>query len=475
MLIGGSLRGAVSGAAYRTRNPTTEQLRPACADADDRDVELAVAAARHAFDDTTWSNDHEQRRECLVQIGDALLRHATEFRHLLVDEIGIPVANLDVRWEHPLRFLDFCVDAIDWITAEHELAPHNERASNVHRLVIRTPRGVVAAIPAYNSPIQMCLSKVAPAIATGCSVVVKMPPQAPTIGALLCELLASETDLPPGAVNVLTSSGVRAGAALVESRGVDMVTFTGSRAVGLDVVAGSATTIKKVILELGGKSANIVLDDVDDVELVVRAAVHRCSRHAGQGCAVPSRLLVPRAHLQTAIDAARDAAVALVWGDPWLDETEMGPLISDAQRNRVLGFVRRAVAGGAQLIAGGCAPPRSGYFVLPTVVAGIDSTDEIAREEVFGPVLVVQAHDGDIDAASIANDSMYGLSGTVWSSSLDRALGVARAVRVGVFSVNGADPVSPATPFGGLKQSGIGKEMGRSGLAEFLDERIIAY
>jgi aldehyde dehydrogenase (NAD+) len=475
LLIDGSLREARAGATYASVNPSTELRLPECPDAGVEDAQLAVSAARRAFDESPWAQDHALRHRCLVQLGDALLRHADSFKNLLVDEIGIPVSNLDVRWTNPLRYIDFCATAVEPGNGWHSLINPSADEVSGGRLMRPWARGVVASIPAYNSPIQMFISKVAPAIATGCTTVVKMPPQVPNVGALLATVLAAETDLPPGTVNVLTSSGPTVGETIVSDTRVDMVSFTGSHAVGRKVLAGSATSVKKVVLELGGKSAHVVLDDVDDLEGVTAAAVARCSRHAGQGCAVPSRLLVPRARLDEAAAAAADAARRLRWGDPWETSTEMGPLISAEHRRRVLGFIDRAIDAGADLIAGGAAPPHAGYFVAPTVFAGVDRDAEIATEEIFGPVLVIIPHQGDDDAVCIANRSRYGLSAKVSSGSVERGLSVARRIRVGMVSVNGVDPVSPDTPFGGLKQSGVGKEMGHAGIEEFLEYSVVAY
>jgi len=331
---------------------------------------------------------------------------------------------------------------------------------------------VVAAIIGYNYPTQLALAKLSPALAAGCTVVLKAAPDTPLITLALGELIAEHTDIPAGVVNVLSSADVAVGEALTTSPDVDAVTFTGSTATGRRIMAAAAATVKRVFLELGGKSAMVVLDDADLAAPLATAAFATCS-HAGQGCAIPTRMLVPRAQHDAIAAQVAAALDRVTYGDPADQANYMGPLISERQRDKVDGLVQRAVAAGATLVTGG-KKVDPGYFYTPTLLTNVDPDSEIAQEEVFGPVLVIIPHDGDDDAVRIANNSIYGLSGAVFSGDDDRALAVARRIRTGTVGVNGGAWFGPEVPFGGFKQSGVGREMGAAGLEEFLESKSLA-
>jgi acyl-CoA reductase-like NAD-dependent aldehyde dehydrogenase len=338
--------------------------------------------------------------------------------------------------------------------------------------VEKEPAGVVAAIVAYNYPTQLALAKLAPALAAGCTVVLKAAPDTPLQTLFLGELIANETDLPPGVVNVIASSEVAVGEALTSHPDVDMISFTGSTPVGRRIMEVASATVKRVFLELGGKSALIVLDDADPDLAAMMAAFTICS-HAGQGCAITSRLLVPRSRHDEIVGKVAEMMAGINVGDPTDPAVYMGPLISEKQRDKVDGIVQRAVAAGATLVTGGQRID-PGFFYAPTLLTNADPDSEVAQDELFGPVLVVIPFDDDDDAVRIANNSIFGLSGTVLSSNDDRAVAVARKIRTGTVSVNGGAWFAPDSPFGGYKQSGIGREMGLPGLDEFLERKTIA-
>jgi aldehyde dehydrogenase (NAD+) len=304
-------------------------------------------------------------------------------------------------------------------------------------------------------------------------VVVKSPPQTPWISAALGKVVAEHTDIPPGVVNFLTSSSGEVGEVLVTDPDVDMVSFTGSTATGRRIMAAASETVKKTFLELGGKSAFVVMDDADLGLAAMFSGFTICS-HAGQGCAITSRLLVPESKLDEAVELVAGTMAGVPYGDPNDPGTMMGPLISEAQRDRVDGYVRAAVSEGATVVTGGKRPDRPGFFYEPTLLAGVDPNATVAQEEVFGPVLVVHGYRDDDDAVAIANNSIFGLSGAVFGNDAERATAVARRIRAGTISVNGGMYYGPDAPFGGYKQSGIGREMGVPGLQEYLELKTIA-
>ncbi len=476
LLIDGALVSASSGAVYDNVDPFTEQVLGVAADATLDDAERAIAAARRAFDDTEWSRDRELRLRCLRQLHAALLDHADELRQILVHEVGAPLQiTYNAQLDGPTEVVRWYGDLLEQYEFVEDLGNREAFGLQNHRWIEKEAAGVVSAIVAYNYPIQLALAKLAPALAAGCTVVLKGAPDTPWSTLALGNLIAEATDIPPGVVNVLSSSSAEVAARLTDHPDVDVVTFTGSTAVGRQIMSAASATVKRVFLELGGKSAFVLLDDGDPAMAAMFCAFAAVS-HSGQGCAITSRLVVPRARYDEVIDGARGILEGVVYGDPSDPGTMMGPLINARQREKVGGYVDRAIAAGAKAVIGGRRPPQfdHGFFYEPTLLAGVDENAEVAQDELFGPVLVVLPHDGDDDAVRIANNSIYGLSGSVLSADRERALGVARRIRAGTLSVNGGIYYGPDAPFGGYKQSGIGREMGSAGLDEFLERKTFA-
>jgi aldehyde dehydrogenase (NAD+) len=476
MLIGGKLVEAADGATFDNVNPATQDVIGVAADGSRQDMDTAIGAARGAFDDTRWSTDVSLRLHCLRQLHAGLLRHADELRDTLVSEVGCPVMlTAGPQLDSPVAAVAWVADLLEGYPWEEDLGFAEVFGRRSQRTIRREPIGVVGAITPWNFPMQINLAKCAPALAAGNTVVLKPAPDTPWTATLLGRIVAEETDIPGGVLNVVTSSDHLIGQQLAEDPRVDMVSFTGSTATGRTVMTVAAPTIKKVFLELGGKSAYVVLDDAD-VTTAVAGVAFQITAHAGQGCAVTSRLLLPRSRFDEGLDAVVKILQSMPYGDPTDPSVMMGPLISQRQRERVLGYISTGLAEGATVALGGGVPahlPR-GYYVEPTVLVGVDRDATVAREEIFGPVLVVQPHDGDDDAVALANDSIYGLSGAVVGGSLDRARAVARRMRTGTVSVNGGMYYSPDVPFGGYRQSGLGREMGKAGFEEYLEIKSLA-
>jgi len=472
MLIDGKL--VAADRTYPSVNPATGQVLDHAPDASAGDAQAAIAAARRAFNTTSWPTDVAFRARCLDQLHQVLTEHKEELRELTIADVGAPrVITYGAQLDGPIEIVRYYADLLPSYPLTQDLGLTEFHGQQHRRWVEKEAAGVVAAIIGYNYPTQLALAKLSPALAAGCTVVLKAAPDTPLITLALGELIAEHTDIPPGVVNVLSSSDVAVGEALTTSPDVDAVTFTGSTPTGRRIMAAASATIKRVFLELGGKSALVVLDDADLTGPLAVAAFATCS-HAGQGCAIPTRMLVPRQQ-HDAIAAQVAAALRQVtYGDPADAGNYMGPLISERQRDKVDGLVKRAVAAGATLVTGGEKVEGPGFFYLPTLLTNVDPDSEIAQEEVFGPVLAIIPHDGDDDAARIANDSIYGLSGAVYSGSDERALAVARRIRAGTVSVNGGAWFGPDVPFGGYKQSGVGREMGTAGLEEFLEFKSLA-
>ncbi|ANI41057.1 aldehyde dehydrogenase [Mycolicibacterium vaccae ATCC 25954] len=470
LLIGGELRETER--TFPSLNPATGAVLGHAPDATVADAEAAVAAARNAFDTGDWATDTALRIRCLEQFHAALLEHRDELAALTIAEVGAtPALCQGAQLDQPIEIVRYYAELLKTYPLSEDLGNIESRGMQHHRWVEKEAAGVVAAIIAYNYPNQLALAKLAPALAAGCTVVLKSAPDTPLITLALGELIAEHTDIPAGVVNVLSGADPSVGAALTTSPDVDMVTFTGSTPTGRAIMAAASGTLKKVFLELGGKSAAIVLDDADFGTAAMFSAFSMVT-HAGQGCALTSRLLVPHRHKDEIVELVKKNFGMVRFGDPADPSTYMGPLISAKQRDKVDGMVRRAVEAGATLVTGG-EKVDPGYFYTPTLLADVDPESEIAQEEVFGPVLAVIGYEDDDDAVRIANNSIYGLSGAVFGSH-DRALAVARRIRTGTFSLNGGNYFSPDSPFGGFKQSGIGREMGRAGLEEFLESKTFA-
>jgi aldehyde dehydrogenase (NAD+) len=470
MLIDGKL--VAADRTYPSVNPATGQVLDHAPDASVADAQAAVAAARRAFDTTSWSTDVELRARCLDQLHRVLTEHKEELRELTIADVGAPrVITYGAQLDEPIGIVRYYADLLPDYPLTQEIGLMEFRGQQHRRWVEKEAAGVVAAIIGYNYPTQLALAKLSPALAAGCTVVLKAAPDDPLVTLALGELIAEHTEIPPGVVNVISSSEVAVGEALTTSPDVDVVTFTGSTATGRRIMAAASGTVKRVFLELGGKSAMVVLDDADLAGPLAVAAFATCS-HAGQGCAIPTRMLVPREQHDAIVEQVAAALGRVTYGDPADQNNYMGPLISERQRDKVDGMVRRAVAAGATLVTGG-EKVNPGYFYTPTLLTNVDPDSEIAQEEVFGPVLVIIPHDGDDDAVRIANNSIYGLSGAVYGSE-ERALAVARRIRSGTIGVNGGAWFGPDVPFGGYKQSGVGREMGAAGLEEFLESKSLA-
>ena len=475
LFIDGKLSSGNAG-TFPTINPATEEVLGVAADADAEDMGRAVDAARHAFDDTDWSRNTELRVRCVRQLRDAMREHIEELRELTIAEVGAPrMLTAGAQLEGPVGDLGFSADSAESYSWEQDLGEAAPMGIPTRRTIAREAVGVVGAITPWNFPHQINLAKLGPALAAGNTVILKPAPDTPWCAAVLGEIIAEHTDFPPGVVNIVTSSDHSVGALLAKDPRVDMVSFTGSTATGRNVMADAAATIKKVFLELGGKSAFIVLDDAD-LAGACSVSAFTASMHAGQGCAITTRLVVPRARYDEAVAIAAGTMSSIKPGDPSEGGTVCGPVISARQRDRVQGYLDSAIAEGGTFACGGGRPAdrATGFFIEPTVIAGLTNDARVAREEVFGPVLTVIAHDGDDDAVRIANDSPYGLSGTVFGGDPDRAGGVAARLRVGTVNVNGGVWYSADAPFGGYKQSGIGREMGLAGFEEYLETKVVA-
>jgi aldehyde dehydrogenase (NAD+) len=476
MLIGGKLVPAVSGATYENINPATEEVIGVTADGSAHDMDAAISAARTAFDTTDWSTNVPLRLRCLRQLQDSLLKHSEELRATTVAEVGCPVSlTYGAQLDAPVAGVGWVADLLEKYEWVEDLGIAEPFGIRTHRYAQREAAGVVGAITPWNFPVQINLAKVVPALAAGCTVVLKPAPDTPWTATLLGKVIAEETDFPAGVINIVTSEGHEIGQQLCEDERVDMISFTGSTNTGRKVMIAGAANIKKVFLELGGKSALIALDDAD-MATVAASAVFQITSHAGQGCAITSRLLLPRARYEEGLEALRSTLAGWPYGDPTDPGMMMGPLVREQQRQRVLGYIRKGVEEGGRVVVGGGIPAHlpKGYFVEPTVIADVKQDDTIAQEEIFGPVLAVIPHDGDDDAVAIANNSKYGLSGGVIGASMEHARAVANRIRTGTIAVNGGLYYGADVPFGGYKQSGVGREMGKAGFEEYLEIKAVA-
>ena len=354
------------------------------------------------------------RGRCITQLREALQRHADELREILVSEVGCPIfmtRSPMIQLDVPLIYLEDSAEQARSYNFETYMADLERPYGIDRRLIIKEPWGVAGIITPYNYPIQQLCAKVGPALAAGNTVVLKPSPFTPWSACFVGKIAAEETDIPPGVLNVLTTTSAEVSEAIVAHPGVDMISFTGSTAVGRRIMETAAKQVKKLFLELGGKSASIVLDDAD-IEEVVTGGVFRMSRHSGQGCVNLTRMLLPRAHYEAALEVAAAAAAKVPWGDPRDENTHMGPQVGKPQQQRVLGYIEKGLAEGGRLIAGGGVPSgTTGYFVEATVIADVKPDDTIAQQEIFGPVLAVMPYDTEEEAIAIANNSIYGLSG----------------------------------------------------------------
>jgi len=476
MLIGGQLVDAESGRTFPNINPATEAELGEVSDASAADMDRAIGAARQAFDESRWSTDGAFRKHCLSQLQAALEAEREELRAELVAEVGCPVLitygpQLDAPLEDGLVWPAGLIDSFEW---ERELPIGTAFGMRSWRRVVKEAVGVVGAIVPWNYPFEVTIHKLGQALAAGNTVVLKPAPDTPWNATRIGRLAAEHTDIPPGVLNVVTSSDHLLGEQLVTDPRVDLISFTGSTAVGRRIMEKGAPTLKRLFLELGGKSADIVLDD-SDFGAKLPSAAFVCV-HGGQGCAMLTRLLVPRSRYDEAIEMIAPGFAQVAYGDPTDPSVIQGPQISERQRDRVLGYIAKGAEEGARLVHGGGRPAHlpKGWFVEPTLFADVDNSMTIAREEIFGPVLVVIPFEDDQDAVRIANDNQYGLSGGVTSASEERALAVARRIRAGTVMVNGGIYYGADAPFGGYKASGVGRQNGLEGFEQYLETKTIS-
>jgi aldehyde dehydrogenase (NAD+) len=478
MLIDGQLVDGQNGKSFGNVNPATEEVLGNVADGTHADMERAVAAARWAFDETTWGKDHEGRKKSLLQLQAAMETEREDMRAELVAEVGCPVMltygpQLDAPVNEAVKWPAEQISEFPW---RRKLPPKDAFGWGMiaDREVWKEPVGVVGVIVPWNFPLELTLNKLGPVLAMGNTCVIKPAPDTPFNATRLGRLIADHTDIPPGVVNIVTSSDHSTGEVLTRSPDVDMVAFTGSTATGRKIMAAAAETIKDTFLELGGKSASIVLDDADFPSAVGTAAM--ACIHGGQGCAISTRLLVPRSRYQEAVDIVTEAMKGISYGDPTDPANLQGPQISRAQQQRVRGHIEKGKAEGAKLVVGGGIPKHltRGFFIEPTLFIDVDNKMTIAQEEIFGPVLVVIPFEDDDDAVRIANDSIYGLSGQITSGDVNRAIEVASRIRTGTLGINGGLWYGADAPFGGYKQSGVGRQCGIEGLEIFTQTKSVA-
>ncbi|NUP18442.1 MAG: aldehyde dehydrogenase family protein [Streptomyces sp.] len=474
LLIDGKLRAATDSRTFEVLNPADGTVLGKVADAGRDDMLDAIGAARRAFEETDWAVDRQLRKRALTQFLDALVEEKEELREELIAEVGAPrMLTHGAQLEEPLQKFRWHIDHIDEFEWVRRLDDTVNRFSNEpsQRWVVKEPVGVVAAITPWNFPFGLLLVKLAGALATGNTVVAKPAPETPWNATRVGRLIAERTDIPAGVVNVVTTSGRDTAELLLTDPRVDMVTFTGSTVTGQRILELAAPTFKRTMLELGGKSASIILDDADLGQAVPQAL--GALAHSGQGCALPTRLLVHRDVYEQVVGGLTQAFQQVPWGDPQDQKMLAGPIVSARQRDRIVDYIRIGQEEGAKLAIGGGVPDRPGFWVEPTLFVDVDNGSTIAQEEIFGPVLTITPFDTDDEAIQLANASRYGLSGYVSSASTERALRIARAIRTGTFMINGGSFSGGDAPFGGYKASGFGREGGREGFEVFTETKTI--
>ncbi len=439
---------------------STEEVVTRIPEGNEKDAARAVAAARAAFD--RWSQTTvDERATWLDKLAAGLEARKQDVALAIATEVGMPIKMASaIQASLPIGAAKTYAELLRHYQFEEQVGTS---------LVVREAIGVVACITPWNFPINQIMLKVAPALAAGCTVVLKPSEVAPTTAFILAEII-HHIGLPAGVFNLVTGYGPVVGEALAAHPDVDMVSFTGSTRAGRRVAEVAAQTIKRVALELGGKSPHVILEDAD-IEKAVKAGVNECYLNSGQACIAPSRMLAPKSKYEEVVSIAKKVAESFTVGDPINGDVKLGPVISATQRDRVRGFIKKGIEEGARLVTGGADAPaglEKGYYVKPTVFADVNNDMTIAREEIFGPVLTIIPYDTEEDAVRIANDTIYGLGGNVWAGDKAHATKVAKRIRTGQISVNGGR-YNPLAPFGGYKQSGLGREAGKFGLEEFLE------
>jgi aldehyde dehydrogenase (NAD+) len=427
------------------------------------DVDRAVKAARRGFE--SWSRvGVEERGQWLEKLAEAMKKRAPQIAEAIAHEVGTALGYATkVQVEFPIMMIGMNAKFIREAKLQEELG---------NSIVYKEPIGVVGCITPWNYPLHQIVCKIAPALAAGCTVVLKPAEMAPLSAFFLAES-AHEIGLPKGVFNIVSGSGRVVGEAIVAHPDVDMVSFTGSLQAGRRIASVAGEGIKKVCLELGGKSAFVVLDDAP-FEKAIPAGVNNCMQNSGQTCSAWTRMLVPRARHDEAVEMAKAQLAKLTLGDPFDKNTRLGPLASATQRDTVLDYIEKGKKEGATVVAGGGKPAHlaTGFYVEPTIFANVDNRMTVAQEEIFGPVLSIIPYDSEAEAIAIANDSQYGLAGGVWAGTQERALEVARQLRTGQVDINGGR-FNVLAPFGGYKKSGIGREIGPLAIEEFFQLKSI--
>ncbi|MEZ7981065.1 MAG: aldehyde dehydrogenase family protein [Myxococcota bacterium] len=477
LLIDGELVAAQGGRTFENINPATEEVLGLVPDASVEDTERAIAAARRAFDESPWATDHALRSRCLRQLRDGLQERIEELRKITVSEVGCPISmtygpGLDdcVKWLGD--YANF-LDGYEWKT---DMGVAEVMGSKTQRWILREPAGVMAAITPWNVPNDINLKKLGWAMAAGCTVVLKAAPTTSWCANFLGEIIATKTDVPAGAVNILTSGDNAAiGEMLTADPRVDMVGFTGSTGVGKRIGEVCGSQVKRVQLELGGKSAAIVLPDMPGLTHVAGAMGATVCFHAGQGCAIFTRLLVPKSELDACADAVIQSLKNVKYGDPFDPENIMGPQNSALQRERVEGHIQHAIDQGGKLLVGGGRATQfdKGYFMQPTAFIA-DENSDLAQNEIFGPVQTLIGYEDEADMIRIANNSRFGLSGAIMGPDVEKAIEIAGKIRTGTLSVCGGMYYNWDVPFGGYKESGLGREHSSIGFEEHLESKTIA-
>ena len=444
-------------------SPSTEEIVGEIPTAATGDLGAAVRAAREAFDEGPWPRmAPSERAEVLTRVAELLSTRDAALTGVTVDEMGCAVSTAS-----PTGMAVSVLNYYASLARTFEFERHVVDGDR-HGIVLSEPVGVVGTIVPWNAPVTLAVWKVAPALAAGCTVVVKPPPEAPLSNYILAEVF-DEAGVPPGVFN-LVPGGRDVGEYLVTHHDTDKIAFTGSTAAGKRIMSLCSDHVKRLSLELGGKSAGIVLDDAD-ATTVIPSLVSLAMRRSGQVCGSQTRVLIPRSRYAELLDAAAAAAEAVPVGDPHDPKTVVGPLVSERQRDRVENYMKIAVDEGAKIVAGGRRPSHlaKGWYVEPTILSEVDNSMRVAREEIFGPVLCFIPYENDDDAVRIANDSSYGLAGGVWTADDARGVAVARKLRTGSVTINLNAPPFPLVPFGGFKESGLGRELGPEGLMAFLE------